>query len=757
MRGDELLIRLREASPLTVKIMLTGQSNLDGVKRAINQANLYRFLEKPFDDDDLLLTVKSACQAYNHERELNRQNAELKSLNTELRQNEAALRASEARYVSMFQVVPEYLSVSRAADGLLVEVNPGFEYATGWSRDEAIGRTAADLEIWTAADLARAGATLEQQGGVMTGFESELKRRDGSTWHAVTSTAVFQVDGVAHLLSIARDVTASRQQEAALRRSLAGQQAAEAANQMKSDFLAMISHEVRTPLGGVIGMLKIGLKDTSMMEGTRAKLSVGLSNAEILLQIINDILDYSKLEAGKMSLEVIDFDLPAVMRDAETILEERAESKGLSLVTEVAPNLPHWWRGDPVRLRQVLINLIGNSIKFTATGEVRVKVTQGQGDESGMIVFAIRDTGIGISAEAVPRMFQKFEQAEAETSRKFGGTGLGLAICKQIVEAMGGTIGVESELGVGTTFRFCLPLQPGAATASASEATTTRHAHRLHILCAEDGATNQIIIRELVQGMGHCIDIAEDGVAALAALADNDYDLVLMDSRMPRMDGLAALRLIRQGAEGVRDATIPVVALTANVGVEERERFMNGGAEGFLGKPINENALHAEIGRIIALLVARGKVLSPRHDESIAEVPGVSALDSMFGIDAGTANKATEATTHAPQRRSTDLSQGFSTAARQAMLEAFLTEAPRLLEVVKRGLEASDAPGIALAAHSLKGSAGYFGADELKEVCGQIESAADVNDLSRVSSQMNAFSMAVDRAMATATQGGNGG
>jgi len=744
MRGDELLIRLHEASPDTIKIMLTGQSNFDGVKRAINQANLYRFLEKPFNDDDLLLTIKSACLAFSHERELNQQNAELKSLNTELRQNEAALRASEARYVSMFQVVPEYLSVSRAADGCLVEVNQGFVEATGWSRDEAIGRTAADLEIWTAADRDRAGAALEQQGGVMRGFEAELKRKDGGTWHAVTSGAVFKVDDVAYLLSIARDVTESRKHEVALRMSLAAQQAAEAANQMKSEFLAMISHEVRTPLGGVIGMLKIGLKDTSMMEGTRAKLCVGLSNAEILLQIINDILDYSKLEAGKMSLEVIDFDLPAVVRDAQTILEERAESKGLALATEVTPDLPQWWRGDPVRLRQVLINLIGNSIKFTPTGEVRLKVTYESAD--GMVVFAIRDTGIGISAEALPRMFQKFEQAEAETARKFGGTGLGLAICKQIVEAMGGSIWVESELGVGTTFRFRLPLQPGTAFAAAAEAATTVHSHSLNILCAEDGATNQIIIRELVQAMGHRIDIAEDGVAALAALADNDYDLVLMDSRMPRMDGLAALRLIRQGAEGVRDATIPVVALTANVGAEECERFFAVGANGFLGKPIDENELHAEIGRSIALLIKCGKTLSPRLDEAV-DIPAMAALDTLFGVDESsqaTPPLAAAAKMPAPLD---DPQQGFSNAARQAMLRAFLTEAPRLLAAVSSGLEASDAPAIALAAHSLRGSAGYFGASELQEICRRIEAAADAHDLSLVSGQISDLAAAVTNAV----------
>jgi len=539
------------------------------------------------------------------------------------------------------------------------------------------------------------------------------------------------------------------------------QQAAETANQMKSEFLAMISHEIRTPLGGIIGMLRFGLKDASLSGGTRTKLGVGLSNAEILLQIINDILDYSKLAAGKMSLEVIDFDLTAVVRDAQTILEERAEAKGLSLSIEIAAGLPQWWRADPVRLRQVLINLIGNAIKFTERGAVRVRVKQ---EPDGQIAVSIRDSGIGISPEAISRLFQKFEQADAATTRKFGGTGLGLAICKQIVEAMGGTIGVESELGVGTTFSFRLPLQPGMATAATADDATAAHSHGLQVLCAEDGATNQIIIRELVHAMGHQIDIAEDGVAAVAALALKDYDLVLMDSRMPRMDGIEALRLIRQGADGVRDAKIPVVALTANVGVEERERFFAAGANGFLGKPINEAELHAEIGRMIALLLQRGKPL-PLYQEPVVEVAsapataGMAALDAMFGVaeESGAAPAAAvtpvaPVTPPVPQRRSSDRSQGFSAQARQAMQRAFVTEAPRLLALVKSSLEGGDAKAIALAAHSLKGSAGYFDAVELQEICRQIEAAADAGDLSLVRSQLGAFANAAAAAVSLERQ-----
>ncbi|MBK6639021.1 MAG: response regulator [Rhodocyclaceae bacterium] len=317
---------------------------------------------------------------------------------------------------------------------------------------------------------------------------------------------------------------------------------------------------------------------------------------------------------------------------------------------------------------------MGNAIKFTETGDVRLCVRH----EGERLLFDIHDSGIGISSDAISRLFQKFEQASSDTARKFGGTGLGLAISKQIVEAMGGQISVTSELGVGSTFSFWLPLELGTAPEVEAEDTQAPHTHRLNILCAEDGATNQIIIRELIEGMGHTIEIAEDGQAAVEALAKRDYDMVLMDSRMPRMNGIEALRIIRAGERGVRDATIPIVALTANIGPEERERFFQAGVNGFLGKPIDETLLHAEVGRMIALLLERGKAL-PEQDapDTKADIAG---LDALFGVNTGALEPEPVAKT-----------KGFSEKAKAAMATAFLTEAPRLLGVIRQGLEDNDA------------------------------------------------------------------
>ncbi|QJD93906.1 response regulator [Duganella dendranthematis] len=515
--------------------------------------------------------------------------------------------------------------------------------------------------------------------------------------------------------------------------ALAARRAAEVSNQLKSDFLAMISHEVRTPLGGVIGMLRSALRDASLPHATRDKLRLSLSNAEVLLQIINDILDFSRLEAGKMPLEHLDFDLPALLRDVVDLLANRAEAKGISLVAEVDPALPVWWRGDPTRLRQVVVNLVGNGIKFTERGEVCVSVGPGQNGRG--INITVRDTGIGIAAEALGRLFQKFEQADAATSRKYGGAGLGLAICKNIVAAMGGRIEATSQPGVGSVFSVLLPLEHGVPAPAAPVELLRPHQASLAVLCAEDGSINQLILRELLGYMGHTITVVEDGVAALEELAARDYDLLIMDDRMPRMDGYAALQRLRAGRDGVRNPGIPVIALTANAGPEDRQRFLAAGANGFLPKPIDENDLHAEIARQLDALLAQGRPL-------IADLHTMPArLDAMFGVTTAPASSAASRT--APS--TTDSSDKLY----RAMRAAFQIEGPRLLDVAQQGLDNGDAAAVALAAHRLMGAVAYLGADSLHARCAKIERLADAAELEALAPHLAALKLELEQALKT--------
>ncbi|MDT8989410.1 PAS domain S-box protein [Curvibacter sp. APW13] len=623
---------------------------------------------------------------------------------TDERRREAELRDSQSRWAQMFTALPYYACITRMVDATIIDINPSFERITGWSRDQVIGKTAVGLGIWAEPGDQKRFLTLLHQHTVLNDFEATLTTRSGEKRTMIIFAAIARASGGDILLSVARDATDERRRETELRDTQAAKQAAEVANQLKSDFLAMISHEVRTPLGGVIGMLRFALKDATLSTGTQEKLSIGLSNAETLLQIINDILDFSKLQAGKMPLEEVDFRLATVVRDAVTILQERAESKGLSLVAEVAADLPIWCLGDPTRLRQVLINLMGNAIKFTQHGEVRLSVRV---HHSGGLEFAVRDTGIGIAPDAQQRLFRKFEQADASTARRFGGTGLGLAICKSIVESMGGDITVTSTPGQGSTFSVYLPLPEGQPVRETAPDSAQAHGRSLRVLCAEDGVTNQVILRELVTSMGHSFTLAEDGEAALEALAANDFDLLILDSRMPRMDGIDVLRSLRAGERGVRNPLLPVIACTANAGADERARFLAAGAQGFVSKPIDESALHAAIA------------------ETLGESPPLPAVPIPARPAMATAMTATP-----------------------AMCLAFTTEGPRLVSALRQALQDADIATAARAAHGLKGSAGYFGATQLQVLAQTAERHANAEQLSAVAALMERIDAAMEQLVA---------
>ncbi len=505
-------------------------------------------------------------------------------------------------------------------------------------------------------------------------------------------------------------------------------QRAEDATRQKSEFLANMSHEMRTPLAGVIGMLGFALRDRQLKNTTREQIERGQANAQSLLAIINDLLDFSKIEAGKLTIENIDFALPAAIDHVASLFEEQAAARSVGFGIELAPGLPRFVVGDPTRLRQVLVNLLGNAFKFTNDGTITLTVERRPGDqlriEAGiarpnMIRFSVRDTGIGIAAAALPRLFQKFEQADSTTTRRYGGTGLGLAICRQLVELMGGWITVESTEGVGSTFSFVLPLADGVQPPQPVRERREPHTHRLAVLCAEDFPTNQIIVRTLLEELGHEVDIAGNGQLALAACARRRYDLVLMDGRMPEMDGATAARLIRAGGEKdapVLDPQVMIVALTANASDEDRARYLACGMDGFLSKPIDEEALHFQLARAIERQLARGVVLAP-----LAQAPraqhSTAELDEMFGVFTGPA----------PQEAAAGAVQGADL--RQRMRAAFAADLPRRRAQLEEAVQCADREASAMLLHGLRGSAAYLGETALAELCGQLEAAADSGDI----------------------------
>ncbi len=374
---------------------------------------------------------------------------------------------------------------------------------------------------------------------------------------------------------------------------------AELANRSQSEFLATMSHEIRTPMNGVLGMLNIMLQgDINAAE--RDKAIVARDSAESLLTILNDILDYSRLDAGQVELEKLPFNPERVGAAVIELLNSKAEEKGLRLSYEAAENLPPWVELDPTRVRQVLINLVSNAIKFTQEGNVDLRTSYRKGsDNHGLIRFEIKDTGIGIAEEAQGRLFNRFSQVDSSMTRRFGGAGLGLAISKQLVERMGGEIGFESTHGAGSLFWFTLPvvvaMQPPA---EAKEHTTDdRSIGKLRVLAAEDQPVNQQVLRAFLTSDGHDVVLVEDGAKALAAVQQSEFDVVLMDIQMPNMDGFEATRAIR--ALGDPLSTIPIVALTANAMAGDEERCLKNGMDGYVSKPFNADTLNRAMAAAI--------------------------------------------------------------------------------------------------------------------------------------------------------------
>ena len=495
-------------------------------------------------------------------------------------------------------------------------------------------------------------------------------------------------------------------------------QMAEQASRAKSEFLATMSHEIRTPMNGILGMLRI-VSDSPLSEVQRERLGVARSSSRALLGILNDILDYTRIESDEVIVKASEFDIRQLLEDIISLMRFRADEKGLHLTQSIADDVPTVIKGDSGKLSQVLLNLIGNALRFTDEGGVSISVTRNDkrhGSSVGLHI-CVSDTGIGIEPEKTGKLFDAFYQADVQRSRRRGGTGLGLAICKRLVEAMGGEIGVESELGKGSQFWFRVKLIEGDERAIVDTNVDLHNlrsdAGALSVLAVEDNETNAIVVETFLKRMGHDVTLVTTGEEAVECVKESSFDVILMDISLPGIDGIETTRRIRNLMNEKK--SIPIIAMSAHVFENETALFLDAGMDAFIGKPVVPERLAerlSQIGRrgMITHQVLPEKVTTPQDQWPILD-------EDILNDDFRTLG---------PKRT-------------RRMVEAFLESSTSKIEQLAKAIDAEDWEGVAYVAHNLLGSASILGLRSTEASTRQLETAAKAQNADMVKEHFDGF------------------
>jgi len=617
---------------------------------------------------------------------------------SERKRAEQALVESEQRYRSVVNNVKEVI-FQTDSEGRWTFLNPAWTEITGFGVEESLGQPFLDyvhpddrqrnLELFQ--------PLIEREKEYCRHEVRYLTQAGGFRWIEVFARLTLDQDGrILGTSGTLNDITERRETALALQRA---KEDAEAANRAKSAFLANMSHEIRTPMYGVLGMLDL-LAEAPLETEHREYLHTAQRSARVLLSLINDILDFSRIEAGELRLESINFSVARTVDDVVALLAGQARRKGVALSGFTADGVPRTVQGDPNRLSQVLMNLVGNAVKFTEQGEIEVRAEVAEAAPDWVrLRFTVRDTGIGIPPETRARLFRPFSQADGSTSRRYGGSGLGLVISRQLVEMMGGDIQFVSTPGQGSTFWFTARF---TRTRRDIRAPTEQPARRTmaplrgRILLVEDNEVNQIVGLKMLERLGLRAELAATGREAVAAAARGGYDLVLMDCQMPELDGLEATRLIRRQERAQRLTPVIIIALTASATENDRQACFAAGMDDYLVKPITAETLAAVLTRWLSPAAANGvpdRAPAPDDSGELIDQDRFAEIRDLLG-------------------------PGLT-----ALVDAFDELGRTVVEDMGEALKQGDRAALARAAHRLKGSAANLGAARLAGLCAELENA----------------------------------